>query len=497
MTHLYPLILAGGSGTRLWPMSRESHPKQFLPLLEKLDPGLRRDDVAPSKDGAQSPFQATLKRLEALGRVQPASVVASNDHRFLVAEQVKSSGHALRSLYLEPCGRSTAPALAVAAYDLVREDPDAVMLVLPADHDIPDAASFAEAVATGEIAARQGQLVVFGIAPRHPETGYGYIERGADLPTAPGCFRVASFVEKPELEIATRLIASGQHYWNSGMFLFGARAFLEELERLEPELAESCRAAAESCVVEGLVRRLDRAAFERCRSISVDHAVLERTRLAAVVPARFRWSDIGSWDALWERGHAEGEGNECHGDVQLHDVRASYVRADRRLVVAIGVEDLVVVDTPDALLVARRGETQRVREAVDQIKARGRDEHRTHRLVHRPWGCYEDIDAGERFRVKRITVDPGQKLSLQYHHHRAEHWIVVSGTAKVTRGSETLLVTENQSIYIELGQLHRLENPGKVPLRLIEVQTGTYLGEDDIVRVEDVYQRAESSSPKG
>jgi mannose-1-phosphate guanylyltransferase/mannose-6-phosphate isomerase len=478
--NLHPLILAGGSGTRLWPMSREAYPKQFLELL----------------DGA-SPFQATLARLQALGRVQPATVVASQDHRFLVADQVRAAGHALRALYLEPCGRSTAPALAVVAYELVRDDPDAVMLVLPADHDIPDASSFAEAVAAGEAAARAGRLVVFGIEPRWPETGYGYIERGPDIPTAPGCFRVTSFVEKPELEIATRLIAGGNHYWNSGMFLFGAAAYLAELERLEPELAQACRAASEGCEVEGNIRRLDRAAFERCRSISVDHAVLERTQLAAVVPGRFRWSDIGSWDALWDRGSKDEDGNECHGDVQLHDVAGSYIRSDRRLVVGIGLEDLVVVDTPDALLLARRGETQRVREAVEQLRARGRAEHKTHRVVHRPWGCYEDIDGGERFRVKRITVDPGQKLSLQYHHHRAEHWVVVSGTARVTRGEEVLLVTENQSIYIELGELHRLENPGKVPLKLIEVQTGTYLGEDDIVRVEDAYQRAENSPSKG
>ena len=472
--NLYPLILAGGSGTRLWPMSREAYPKQFLPLL-----------------GSRSPFQATLDRLQALGRVQPATVVASQDHRFLVADQVKSSGHTMRTLYLEPCGRSTAPALAVVAHDLVKEDPQAVMLVLPADHDIPDASSFAEAVSAGEAAASMGRLVVFGIEPRYPETGYGYIERGGDLPAAPGCFRVASFVEKPELEIAARLIASGQHYWNSGMFLFGAQAYLDELERLEPELAQDCRYAAEGAAVDGQIRRLERPAFERCRSISVDHAVLERTQLAAVVPSRFRWSDIGSWDALYDRGEKDPAGNETHGDVQLHDTANSYIRSDRRLVVGIGVEDLVVVDTPDALLIAPRGETQRVREAVEQLKISGRTEHKTHRVVHRPWGCYEDIDAGDRFRVKRITVDPGQKLSLQYHHHRAEHWVIVSGTARVTRGDEVVLLGENQSIYIELGQHHRLENPGKVPLKLIEVQTGTYLGEDDIVRVEDVYQRAD------
>jgi len=471
---LHPIILAGGTGTRLWPMSRESYPKQFLALLD-----------------GHSPFQATLARLSGLDGAQPATVVASAEHRFLVSEQVGSGGFAMRSLYLEPCGRGTAPALAVVACDLVQDDPEALMLVLPADHDVPDAGEFAAVVAAGSVVAASS-LVVFGIEPRWPETGYGYIERGAAIESAPGCFHVQSFVEKPELEIATRLIESGRHSWNSGMFLFGARAFLDELERFEPQLAQDARAAAASSTREPGIRRLDKAAFERCRSISIDHAVLERTRQAAVVPARFAWSDIGSWDALWDRGTKDAAGNNAHGDVQLHDVTNSYVRADRRLVVGIGVDDLVVVDTPDALLIAHRGETQRVREAVERLKASGRTEHKTHRLVHRPWGCYEDIDSGDRFRVKRITVDPGQKLSLQWHHHRAEHWIIVSGTARVTRGEQTVLLTENQSIYIELGQLHRLENPGKVALKLIEVQTGTYLGEDDIVRVEDVYQRVEA-----
>ena len=473
---LHPVILAGGSGTRLWPMSRESYPKQFLPLLE-----------------GRSPFQATLERCAGLGRVEPATVIVNGEHRFLAADQARSAGRALRRLYIEPVGRSTAPAVALAALDLVAEDPQALMLVLPADHDIPDEGPFADAVETAQSAASQGHLMVFGIEPRWPETGYGYIERGGDLVSAAGCHEVASFVEKPELEIATRFLESGRHYWNSGMFLFPAARYLEELERLEPELAADCRAAADSATADGVIRRLERAAFERCRSISIDHAVLERTQLAAVVPARFRWSDIGSWDALWDRATKDEQRNDCHGDVQLHGATGCYVHSEHRLVVGIGVEDLVVVDTPDALLVAKRGETQRVREAVEQMKATGRTEHKTHRLVHRPWGCYEDIDAGERFRVKRITVDPGQKLSLQFHHHRAEHWIIVSGTARVTRGEETLLLTENQSVYIELGQLHRLENPGKVPLKLIEVQTGAYLGEDDIVRVEDAYQRVEAA----
>jgi mannose-1-phosphate guanylyltransferase/mannose-6-phosphate isomerase len=471
--NLYPVILAGGSGTRLWPLSREAYPKQFLELLD-----------------GRSPFVATLDRLKGLGRVQPATVVVNQEHRFLVADQVKRSGHALRTLYVEPFGRSTAPALGVVACDLFKEDPDALMLVLPADHDIPDEAQFAEAVELGEAAAAQARLVVFGVVPRWAETGYGYIERGGDLVTAPGCFQVSSFVEKPELEIATRLADSGRHYWNSGIFLFGAATYLEELERLEPEIAKACCETAEASTAEGVTRVLDAATFERCRSLSIDHAVLERTELAAVVPARFRWSDIGSWDALHDRAKKDAEGNALHGDVQAIDVTTSFIHSDHRLVVGIGLEDTVIIDTPDALLVARRGETQRVREAVERLRAQGRSEHRTHRTVHRPWGHYEDVDRGERFRVKRICVAPGEKLSLQWHHHRAEHWVVVSGTARVTRGEEVTLLTENQSIFIAVGEVHRLENPGKVPLQIIEVQTGTYLGEDDIVRIEDVYQRA-------
>jgi mannose-1-phosphate guanylyltransferase / mannose-6-phosphate isomerase len=472
--NLYPVILAGGSGTRLWPLSREAYPKQFLDLLD-----------------GKSPFCRTLERLDALGGVQPATVVVNEEHRFLVADQVKGCGRELRRTYVEPFGRSTAPALGIVACDLFREDPEAVMLVLPADHDIPDEAQFAEAVETGSGAASQGRLVVFGLAPRWAETGYGYIERGADLASAPGCFDVASFVEKPELEIATRFADSGRHYWNSGIFLFGAATYLEELERLEPDIARSCCQAAEASAGEGALRRIEPAIFKECRSLSIDHAVLERTHLAAVVPARFRWSDIGSWDALWDRSGKDEHGNKLVGDVRALDVEDCLIHSDHRLVVGIGLEDTVVIDTPDALLVARRGDTQRVREAVDQLRAQGRTEHKVHRKVHRPWGSYEDISQGERFRVKRITVAPGGKLSLQYHHHRAEHWVVVKGTARVTKGERVALLSENQSIFIEVGESHRLENPGKVPLEIIEVQTGTYLGEDDIVRVEDVYQRVQ------
>ena len=475
--NLYPVILAGGSGTRLWPMSREGYPKQFLDILD-----------------GRSPFVATLDRVRSIAGVKPATVVVNQEHRFLVADQVKKSGHALRSLYVEPFGRSTAPALGVVACDLFKEDPDAVMLVLPSDHDIPDAARFAAAVATGMGAAEAGRLVVFGIVPRWPETGYGYIERGGDLAEAQGCFHVSSFVEKPELEIATRLADSGRHFWNSGIFLFGAAAYLEELERFEPAIAASCCAAGDTSATEGITHRIDATIFGECRSLSIDHAVLERTALAAVVPAGFEWSDIGSWDALWDRAAKDSDGNRLEGDVHAIDVSQSFIHSDRRLVVGIGIEDLVVIDTPDALLVAKRGDTQRVREAVEHLRTSERSEHRTHRTVHRPWGHYEDIDQGDRFRVKRICVAPGEQLSLQWHHHRAEHWVVVSGTARVTRGEEVTLLTENQSIFINVGEVHRLENPGKIPLQIIEVQTGAYLGEDDIVRVADVYQRAPSEA---
>ena len=473
--NIHPVILAGGSGTRLWPVSRESCPKQFIELI----------------DGT-SPFRATLGRLPAGAAVQPTIVVTHRDHRYFVLDQVRAAGRAMGRVYLEPCGRSTAPALAIVAYDLAREDPDALMLALPADHHIPDVEPFAQAIATGTQAAALGRLVVFGVEPRWAETGYGYVERGEPLAGAPGCFEVATFVEKPELEIATHLVASGRHAWNSGIFLFTARTLIEELERLEPELAARAREAAEASTDDGPCRLIDAAAFARCASRSIDFAVLERTRRAALVPAGFRWSDIGSWDSLWDEAPKDAAGNAVSGEVRLLESSNSFVHAGSRLVVGIGVEDLVVVDTPDAVLIAKRGATQRVREAVEQLKAEGRAEPVTHRKVHRPWGHYEDIDAGERFRVKRITVAPGGKLSLQWHHHRAEHWIVVSGTARVTRGEEVKLLTENQSLYIAVGELHRLENPGKVPLQIIEVQTGAYLGEDDIVRVEDVYHRATS-----
>jgi mannose-1-phosphate guanylyltransferase/mannose-6-phosphate isomerase len=476
--NLHPVILSGGAGTRLWPVSRVSCPKQFLPLLK-----------------GTTPFQAALARVQRIAGARPPLIVANEEHRFLVLDQLKAAGAAPASLYLEPFGRNTAPAAAIAAFSLLREDPEALMLVLPADHDIPDDETFCQAVALGAPAAQAGRLVVFGIEAQAPETGYGYIERGEPLAAVAGCYLVSSFVEKPELEIARRLIASGRHYWNSGIFLFGAARFIEELTRLQPGLAGACRAAAESVTEDHGCRRIAAASLTRCSSISIDYAVFEHTDAAAVVPAAFRWSDIGSWNALWSSTDKDAQGNVAHGDVHAHDVAGSYLYSSGRMVVAIGVEDLVIVETPDALLVANRAETQQVREAVEQLRLQGRPECRVHRVVHRPWGCYEDVDAGHRFRVKRLTVHPGAQLSLQLHHHRAEHWVVVSGTARITRGDETTLLTENQSAYIPVGVTHRLANPGRIPLQIVEVQTGAYLDEDDIVRLEDAYHRTCEGAP--
>ena len=476
--NLHPVILSGGAGTRLWPVSRTSRPKQFLPLLKGI-----------------SPFQAALARVQQLAGVRPSLIVANEEHRFLVLDQLRTAGAPPASLYLEPFGRNTAPAAAIAAFSLLREDPAALMLVLPADHDIPDDAAFCQAVARGVPAAEAGRLVVFGIEATSPETGYGYIERGAPLDLADGCYHVSSFIEKPELEIARRLIASGRHYWNSGIFLFGAARFVEELTRLQPELAGICRAAAEAVTEEHGCRRITAASIERCRAISIDYAVFEHTDAAAVVPATFRWSDIGSWDALWASTDKDAHGNATQGDVHVQNVAGSYLYSSGRMVVAIGVEDMVIVETPDALLVANRAEAQQVREAVEQLRLQGRPECRVHRIVHRPWGSYEDVDSGHRFRVKRLTVHPGAQLSLQLHHHRAEHWVVVSGTARITRGEETTLLTENQSAYIPVGVTHRLANPGRIPLQIVEVQTGAYLDEDDIVRLEDAYHRTCEGAP--
>ncbi|MEW5709613.1 MAG: mannose-1-phosphate guanylyltransferase/mannose-6-phosphate isomerase [Pseudomonadota bacterium] len=477
---IYAVVLSGGAGTRLWPMSRETLPKQFLRLTSE-----------------HSLLQETLLRLDGLEGLRATVVVANQEHRFLVAEHLRGIGLKPEALILEPAARNTAPAIAVAALHLLRHDPAALMLVLPADHHIPDAAALRGAIRAAVPAAQAGHLVTFGVTPRWAETGYGYIERGKALGAGAAGYRVARFLEKPDEETAARFQASGRHYWNSGMFLFQAEGVLAELRRLQPALVAACEEALAKAGKDLDFLRLEAEAFGRSPSVSIDYAVMEHTDRAVVMPVDFSWTDLGSWKALWEVGVKDAAGNVTRGDVHLDGARNSYVYAERRFVAALGVEDLVIVETPDAVLVARRDEVQKVRQVVDDLRARNRHEHVTHRTVYRPWGWYESIDAGHRFQVKRITVNPGQKLSLQMHHHRAEHWVVVVGTAKVTRGDETLVLTENQSTYIPLGVTHRLENPGKIPLQLIEVQSGAYLGEDDIVRFEDAYSRVGPPLPGG
>ncbi len=466
MNDLLPVILSGGSGTRLWPLSRESYPKQFLPLVEDI-----------------SMLQATWRRVAPLAGRRPI-VVANQEHRFMVAEQLREMGAEPSAILLEPVGRNTAPAIAVAALEALRDGEDALLLVLPSDHVIRDEAAFHAVVRAALPAAREGRLVTFGIVPTAPETGYGYIQAAA----GEGVRAVAQFVEKPDRQTAERYLASGAYFWNSGMFLFRASRYLQELQRWQSAMLAACRQALDEARRDTDFVRLQAERFAACPSDSIDYAVMEKTDAAAVIALDAGWNDVGSWAALWEATPQDAEGNAHHGDVIALNCRNTYAHASR-LVAMIGLDDVVVVDTDDALLIAHRDQVQQVKDVVAQIKGSGRTHAVTHRKVYRPWGAYDCIDNGERFQVKRITVKPGGALSLQMHHHRAEHWIVVSGTAKVTRGDETILLAENQSTYIPLGVVHRLENPGRLSLELIEVQSGSYLGEDDIVRFEDVYGR--------
>ena len=473
---IYPVILSGGAGTRLWPLSRAVLPKQLLPLVTD-----------------KTMLQDTVLRVADWPELMAPLVVCGNEHRFLVAEQLREIGVTPLGILLEHVGRNTAPAVAAAANYLRAIDPDAVMLVLPADHVIDNNAAFSAAVAQAAGMVAEGALATFGIVPTAPETGYGYIHRGAPAHGSDSCFQVDRFVEKPDRATADSFVADGAYYWNSGMFLFRAERYLAELAEFAPAIAAASEAAVRLGYRDLDFCRLDEAAFASCPSDSIDYAVMERTSHAVVVPADIGWSDVGSWSALWQvqqAKHADAAGNVQRGDVYLDGVSNSLVRAESRIVALVGVSDLIVVETPDAVLVAHKDQVQRVKQVVDHLKSKERTEHLHHTKVYRPWGYYEGIDSGDRFQVKRITVKPGEKLSLQMHHHRAEHWVVVSGTARVTCGDKVSLLSENESTYIPIGMNHRLENPGKVPLHIIEVQSGSYLGEDDIVRFEDIYQRA-------
>ena len=465
---MVPVILSGGSGTRLWPLSRGAYPKQFLPLT-----------------GEQTMLQMTLRRLEGLEEVSAPVIVCNEEHRFLVAEQLRQMGIQARAIIREPDGRNTAPAVALAALELAEVDPSEPMLVLPADHVIEDVEAFQAAVRTALDAARKGALVTFGIVPDSAETGYGYIRAEGDGDVR----KVLEFKEKPDLATAELYVESGDYFWNSGMFLFRADRYLEELERHAPDILEVCRSTWERRREDDDFVRLPREVFMACRSDSIDYAVMENTDRAVMVPLDAGWNDLGSWSALQDVDETDENGNVLRGDVLVLDTHNSYIRSEGRLVATVGVDDVVVVETSDAVLVAHRDRVQDVKEVVTRLKELEREEPHHHRCVYRPWGSYETLAITDRFQVKHIVVNPGASLSLQMHHHRAEHWIVVKGTAKVTRGEESFLLGEDQSTYIPLGTLHRLENPGVIPLHLIEVQSGSYLGEDDIVRFEDVYGR--------
>ena len=460
------VIMAGGSGTRLWPLSRAAHPKQFLAL-----------------HGDDTMLQATFKRLDGLD-IQSSVTICNEEHRFFVAEQLREIDK-LGSIILEPVGRNTAPAIALAALSS-QEGEDPLLLVLAADHVIQDEAAFREAVMKATPLAEAGKLVTFGIVPDGPNTGYGYIKKG--LAETVG-FVVDSFVEKPSIALATEYVRSGEYCWNSGMFLFKASRYLEELKKHRPDIYEACQLSMEGTSRDNDFLRVNEAVFAACPSDSIDYAVIEKTDDAVVVPMDAGWSDIGSWSSLWDISEKDQNGNAVHGDVMLHKSNNCYVRTDGKLVAAIGVDDLVIVSTKDVLVVAHKDSVQDVKAVAQQLKVESRTEWEHHREVYRPWGKYDSIDSGDRYQTKRITVKPGAKLSVQMHHHRAEHWVVVSGTAKVRNGEKTFMLAENESTYIPVGVIHALENPGMVPLEIIEVQSGSYLGEDDIVRFEDKYGR--------
>ena len=503
--YIQPLVLSGGSGTRLWPMSREYYPKQLLALA-----------------GDDTMLQATLLRLKGLQAhlavtdvILEPLIVCNEEHRFLVAEQLRKIDAKPAAIILEPTGRNTAPALMLGALAAMRHghevaECDPVLLVMPADHIIQDTTAFQKAVVEGAILAEQGRLVTFGIVPDRAETGYGYIKQGAVITlcdanksyTKSSACQIAAFVEKPDAARAESYLASGQYLWNSGIFMMKASVWIQELTQFQPAMVQACQAAYQQGKDDHDFYRVDKSAFLACPADSIDYAVMEKLTMGgstsmveqgaektAVIPLNVGWSDVGAWAALWDVSEKDAHGNVTRGDVFTHQTQNTLLIAEHRFLACVGVDDLIVIETPDAVLVAHKDRTQDVKQIVAHLKNTRRSEYLLHRKVYRPWGSYDGIDSGERFQVKRIVVNPGATLSLQMHHHRAEHWIVVRGTARVTRGEEVFLLTENQSTYIPIGEKHRLENPGAIPLELIEVQSGAYLGEDDIVRFQDTYGR--------
>ncbi len=473
MASVFPVVLSGGSGTRLWPWSRKAYPKQFLPLT-----------------GENSLFQQTLLRLSDELFARPV-ILCNNDHRFLAAEQATAMGIGPQAIILEPAGRNTAPAALIAALWAAREDPERLLLLLPSDHVVTDAAGFARSIAQGMEAAQDGHIVTFGIPPKSPQTGYGYIAtQGDSVP-----LKVLRFTEKPDRETAEKYIAAGDHYWNAGIFLFAARTMIRAFEIHAPDMLTACRAALEKARNDLDFIRLDKEAYEQNRAISLDYAIMEKAGNIRCVPLQSDWDDLGAWPAVWRIMDKDGNGNVARGDVTMHSTRNCYAHSiDGACLSVIGLEDVLAVATKDAVLVASKKHAQDVGKLVEELKTQGRSEAIMHARVYRPWGWYEKLAGGERFQVKTLMVRPGAKLSLQSHHHRAEHWVVVRGTVRVTNGDETFLLAENESTYIPIGNRHRLENPGKLPALLIEVQSGAYLGEDDIVRFEDVYGREEESA---
>ncbi|HLE94349.1 MAG TPA: mannose-1-phosphate guanylyltransferase/mannose-6-phosphate isomerase [Sulfuricaulis sp.] len=464
---IFPVILSGGSGTRLWPLSREHYPKQLLPLL-----------------GDQTLLQQTVLRLDGMEDVAPPLLVCNEEHRFLIAEQLRQIGKTPADMILEPVGRNTAPALTLAVLALLKHatNNNVLMLIMPADHVIRNVKEFHAAVREGAALAQKGSLVTFGIVPTAAETGYGYIKKGDG-------HRVSAFVEKPDLETASRYISSGDYFWNSGMFMMLASVWMAELKKFQPAILEACKSAFDQGRRDSDFYRVNSRIFGNCQSKSIDYAVMEATDKAAIVALDAGWSDIGAWSSLLQASKRDDQGNFVQGDTYLQNTRNSLLISQHRLLAAVGLDEIIVVETSDAVLVAHKSHAQDVKEVVNRLKTEKRSEYQSHRRVYRPWGYYESVDAGQRFQVKRLMVKPGASLSLQMHHHRAEHWVVVKGTARVTRGEEVFMLTENQSTYIPLGTKHRLENPGNIPLEIVEVQSGGYLGEDDIVRFEDKYNR--------